>query len=132
MDAIHRARIAAKHLRYLLEPFAPAVSVGEATVDRLKTLQDGFGDVHDAHVFGAELREVLPDAERAASVGASLVPGLEALMASLQARGQQAYDRIAAGWLGAAADSFFTGVDALAEEIADLVDRDREVERNSC
>src|SRR6185437_7228777 len=71
----HRARVAAKHLRYLLEPFAPAVSGGETTVDRLKALQDGFGDVHDAHVFGTELRE------------------------------------------------------ALAEEIANLVDRDREVER---
>lgn len=129
VDAIHRARIAAKHLRYLLEPFAPAVPEGEATVDRLKALQDGFGDVHDAHVFGAELQEVLPDGERAARGGASLVPGLEALMGSLQARGQQAYDQIAAGWLGAAADPFFAGVDALAGEIADLVDRDREVER---
>jgi CHAD domain-containing protein/CYTH domain-containing protein len=127
VDAIHRARIAAKHLRYLLEPFAPAVPEGQATVDRLKAFQDGFGDVHDAHVFGVELREALPDAERAASVGASLVPGLEAVMASLQARGQQAYDQIAAGWLGDAAEPFFTGVDALAEEIADLVDR--EVER---
>jgi CHAD domain-containing protein/CYTH domain-containing protein len=129
VDAIHRARIAAKHLRYLLEPFTPAVPEGQAAVDRLKALQDGFGDAHDAHVFGAELMEALPDAERAASVGASLVPGLEALMASLQARGQQAYDRIAAGWLGAAGDPFFTGVDTLAEEITDLVDRDREVER---
>jgi CHAD domain-containing protein/CYTH domain-containing protein len=129
VDAIHRARIAAKHLRYLLEPFAPAVSEGEATVDRLKALQDGFGDVHDAHVFGAELRGALPDAERAASVGASLVPGLEALMAALQTRGQQAFGQIAPGWLGDAAEPFFTGVDALAEQIADLVDRDREVER---
>ena len=129
VDAIHRARIAAKHLRYLLEPFAPAVSEGQATVDRLKALQDGFGDVHDAHVFGDELKAALPDAERAASVGASLVPGLEALMASLLARGQHAYDQVAAGWLGEAAAPFFTGVDALAKEIAALVDRDREVER---
>jgi CHAD domain-containing protein/CYTH domain-containing protein len=129
VDAIHRARIAAKRLRYLIEPFAPAVSEGEATVDRLKALQDGFGDVHDAHVFGDELRAALPDAERAVSVGASLVPGLEALMASLQARGQHAYDQISAGWLREAAAPFFTRVDALAEEIADLVDRDREVER---
>ena len=50
----------------------------------------------------------------APAVGASLVPGLEALMASLQARGQHAYDQIAAGWLGGAADSFFSGVDVLA------------------
>ncbi len=131
VDAIHRARIAAKHLRYLLEPFAPAVSEGGTTVDRLKALQDGFGDVHDAHVFGAELREALPDAERAASVGASLVPGLEALMTSLQTRGQHAFDQVAAGWLGEAADPFFSGVDVLAGEIADLVDRGREIEQKS-
>jgi CHAD domain-containing protein/CYTH domain-containing protein len=129
VDAIHRARIAAKHLRYLLEPFASAVSEGEATVDRLKALQDGFGDVHDTHVFGAELRGALPDAERAASVGASLVPGLEALMAALQTRGQQAFGQIAPGWLGDAAEPFFRGVDTLAEQVADLVHRDREVER---
>lgn len=129
IDAIHRARISAKHLRYLLEPFAAAVPEGATTVERLKALQDGFGDVHDAHVFGAELREALPDAERAAAAGPSLVPGLEALMASLQTRGQQAFDQITAGWLGDAAEPFFTTVDALADDIAGLVDRDREVER---
>jgi CHAD domain-containing protein/CYTH domain-containing protein len=129
IDAIHRARISAKHLRYLIEPFAAAVPEGAATVERLKALQDGFGDVHDAHVFGAELRAALPDAERAAAAGASLVPGIEALMASLQARGQQAFDQVAAGWLGDAAEPFFTTVDALADDIAGLVDRDREVER---
>jgi len=128
-DAIHRARISAKHLRYLLEPFAAAVPEGAATVERLKALQDGFGDVHDAHVFGAELREAFPGAERAASVGARLVPGLEAVTASLQARGQQAFDKVAADWLGDAAEPFFTKVDTLAEEIAGLADRDREVER---
>jgi CHAD domain-containing protein/CYTH domain-containing protein len=129
IDAIHRARISAKHLRYLIEPFAAAVPEGAATVERLKALQDGFGDVHDAHVFGAELRAALPDAERAAAAGASLVPGIEALMASLQARGQQAFDQVAAGWLGDAAEPFFTTADALADDIAGLVDRDREVER---
>jgi CHAD domain-containing protein/CYTH domain-containing protein len=129
IDAIHRARISAKHLRYLIEPFAAAVPAGEATVERLKALQDGFGDVHDAHVFGAELREALPAAERAASAGPSLVPGLEALMGSLQERGQQAFDQVAAGWLGDTAEPFFTTVDALADDIAGLVDRDREVER---
>jgi CHAD domain-containing protein/CYTH domain-containing protein len=127
--AIHRARISAKHLRYLLEPFAAAVPDGEAAVERLKALQDGFGDVHDAHVFGAELRKALPEAERAASIGAGFLPGLEALMASLRARGQQAFDQTARDWLGDAAEPFFRKVDALADDIAGLVDRDQEVER---
>ena len=128
-DAIHRARISAKHLRYLLEPFAAAIPDGDWAVERLKTLQNGFGDVHDAHVFAAELREALPEAERAASAGAGFIPGLEALLALLQARGQQAFDRTARDWLGDAAEPFFRKVDALADDIAGLVDRDREVER---
>jgi CHAD domain-containing protein/CYTH domain-containing protein len=128
-DAIHRARISAKHLRYLIEPFAAAVPEGEAAVERLKALQDGFGDVHDAHVFEAELREALPDAERAASIGPGLIPGLEALMASLQARGQQAFDEASREWLGDAAEPFFRKLDALADAIAALIDRDKEVER---
>jgi CHAD domain-containing protein/CYTH domain-containing protein len=127
--AIHAARIAAKHLRYLLEPFAAAVPDGEAAVERLKALQDGFGDVHDAHVFTAELREALPETERAASIGPGFVPGLEALMASLQTRGQQAFGRTSSDWLGEAAEPFFRKVDALADDIAGLVDRDQEVER---
>src|SRR5918996_3887663 len=45
---IHRARIAAKRLRYLLEPFAGGIPGGDAVIDRLKTLQDDLGDVHDA------------------------------------------------------------------------------------
>src|SRR5262249_55708969 len=49
-EAIHRARIAAKHLRYLLEPFVEVVPAGKGVVERLKTLQDGFGDVHDSQV----------------------------------------------------------------------------------
>jgi CHAD domain-containing protein/CYTH domain-containing protein len=127
--AIHRARISAKHLRYLLEPFAAAVPDGEAAVERLKALQNGFGDVHDAHVFAAELRETLPKAERAASAGAGFTPGLEALMASLQTRGQQAFQQTSRDWLGDAAEPFFRKIDALADDIAGLVDRDEEVER---
>jgi CHAD domain-containing protein/CYTH domain-containing protein len=128
-EAIHRARIAAKHLRYLLEPFAAAVPDGAGAVERLKGLQDGFGDVHDAQVFEAELREALPDARGVMSPGPGLVPGLESLQANLEARGKQAYDRTAADWLGEAADPFFRTTAALADAIADLLHRDREVER---
>jgi CHAD domain-containing protein/CYTH domain-containing protein len=127
--AIHRARISAKHLRYLLEPFAGAVPGGEAAVERLKTLQDGFGDVHDAQVFDAELRNALPDAHRASWMGPRLVPGLEALSRALDGRGKRAYERIAPEWLGDGAASFYTLAAALADAIADLTNRDLEVER---
>ncbi|HTQ80527.1 MAG TPA: CHAD domain-containing protein [Thermoanaerobaculia bacterium] len=60
----HRARIRAKRLRYLLEPFRGEVP-GEAgreltkVVERLKELQDLLGELHDAHVLEGELREAL-------------------------------------------------------------------------
>lgn len=129
VEAIHRARISAKHLRYLLEPFAAALPDGETTVERLKSLQDGFGDVHDAHVFESELREAVPDAHRAAFTGLGFVPGLMTLSAALDARGKRAFEQTAPTWLGDGAAPFYQTTAALADAIADLADRDREVER---
>ena len=54
-DECHEARIAAKRLRYLLEPITRLVPGAEDAVERLKTLQDVLGDLHDAQVFGAEV-----------------------------------------------------------------------------
>ena len=121
-DAIHRARISAKHLRYLLEPFAPAIPDGAAVVGRLKALQDVFGDVHDAHVFADELGSI-------ASTGGGLIPGIRALVESLEARGRLAFQQAAREWLAGAAEPFFRQVDAMADAIAALAHRDREVER---
>ncbi len=39
-EAAHRARIAGKRLRYVLEPIVPHVVEGQATLSRLKQLQD--------------------------------------------------------------------------------------------
>jgi len=125
-EAIHRARIAAKHLRYLLEPFAALVPDGQTGVERLKSLQDGFGDVHDAQVFEAELREALPAARSVASVSPGFVPGLQTLLVALRARGRQAFERTAAEWLGEAADPFFRMVAVLADAVGELVHGDPE------
>ena len=59
---IHRARIAGKRLRYLLEPLAGALPGGKALVKELRALQDCMGAIHDHQVLGAEL---LRAAERA-------------------------------------------------------------------
>jgi CHAD domain-containing protein len=53
--AMHAARIAAKRLRYTLEPVANQVLDGTGLIARLKQLQDRFGALTDAH----ELDEVL-------------------------------------------------------------------------
>jgi CHAD domain-containing protein len=61
-DAIHGARIAAKRLRYLLESLAGEGAPAAALVDRLKTLQDLLGDLHDLQVLSEELGDAVADA----------------------------------------------------------------------
>jgi CHAD domain-containing protein len=117
---IHRARIGGKHLRYLIEPFAQSVPQGEAIVDRLKLLQNGFGDVHDAHVFLAELRALLPVADKVSSDSSNYLPGMETLMDMLEARGRQAFEEVARDWLHGAAEPFFQEVEDVATAISQL------------
>jgi CHAD domain-containing protein len=53
--AAHRARIAGKRLRYLLEPLDDDRDVA-VIVARLKTLQDRLGEFHDAQLLADRLR----------------------------------------------------------------------------
>jgi CHAD domain-containing protein len=55
--AMHAARIAAKRLRYTLEPVQDQVLGGAALITRLKQLQDRFGVLTDAHELDEVLRE---------------------------------------------------------------------------
>ncbi|HUQ80121.1 MAG TPA: CHAD domain-containing protein [Gemmatimonadaceae bacterium] len=57
-DQCHDARIAAKRLRYLLEPIGRLVPGADELVTQLKGLQDVLGDLHDAQVFGSEIEEL--------------------------------------------------------------------------
>jgi CHAD domain-containing protein len=66
--ALHLARIAAKRLRYALEPLAEgrlgpprAARMAGAAVAELASLQDELGLIHDAHLFRRWLRERKPD-----------------------------------------------------------------------
>jgi CHAD domain-containing protein len=118
---IHRARIAAKHLRYLLEPFAAAAG-GDAVIGRLKSLQNAFGDVHDTHLFVAELHQAL---DQAPIGGADVVPGIQSLMAELRSRGLQAFKPAAREWIQSGPGEFLSQVHELCDAIARLAPRDR-------
>jgi CHAD domain-containing protein len=108
----HRARIAAKRLRYLIEPVAKLAEGGEAIVDSLKSLQDLFGDLHDVQVFSSEI------ARAAKKSTDETEPGLTDLSERSAARGKALYQEIERGWLNGAAEPFFERVRVFAEDIA--------------
>lgn len=63
-DDVHRARIAAKRLRYLLEPLGEREGVAES-VRQLRSLQRQLGDARDAHRIATRLiREIGEHAAR--------------------------------------------------------------------
>jgi CHAD domain-containing protein len=55
-DQLHAARIAAKRVRYLLEPLEPGFADGAPLIERLKQLQDLFGALTDAHELEVALQ----------------------------------------------------------------------------
>ena len=78
---VHATRIAAKRLRYLLEPMAPAVAHAGTLVGRLKKLQDLLGALTDGHVLEAALANAGDGNAAAATV---LRAEAAALFATLQ------------------------------------------------
>lgn len=114
--AIHAARIAAKRLRYLIEPFEAAVPEAPGVLARLAAFQDTFGDLHDVQVFGGELDESLATLDPADPHRAALT----ALRQRLDARGRDAFAAARAQWLDGQGDGFFAAVAGVAGEITAL------------
>ena len=90
----HRARIAAKRLRYLLEALVGVVPAAAALVKRLKTLQDGLGELHDVLELESEVRVAATTRRRDQKIG------LLALARRLRARRTALYARLQVRWLG--------------------------------
>lgn len=134
-EAAHRARIAGKRLRYLLEPIVPHVAEGSATLERLKKLQDTLGDFHDAYVWqgvvASSVERVTRDEAAALLVAApasegekprrshrrSPRPGLVAIHAHVQERAASSFAEITRDWSGDALVPLFEGVEAIALEL---------------
>ena len=148
-EAAHRARIAGKRVRYLLEPIVPHVAGGAESLDRLKQLQDALGDFHDAHVWLASLRDAIEEAAaeegRELSKTARLTPpagavsrraanmdprpGLVAIAEQVRERARSTFETIRRDWGGGAAAPLF---DAIEQVVAALDTRARsgvEIER---
>jgi len=137
---LHRARIAAKNLRYVAEPVSDLIRDGGAMIETVKLLQDVLGDLHDVHVFAAELVPATEDAagSRARRVSEVVLaddkddsedervkrarardpgPGLLGIARLLHERGMQAYAKLESDWLNDAGAAFFERVSDIAAEL---------------
>ena len=150
-DAAHRARIAGKRLRYLLEPVVDHLPQGSEAIHRLKALQDVLGDLHDAHVWllslGSAFEEAARDEARhvAAFARADVAiepragavprpdpnPGLMATTARARERALASYQTFEASWGVAAADraAFDAIIDTAASELERRAGVGVEIER---
>ncbi len=137
---IHRARIAAKRLRYLVEPLRPLVPAAAVLLDSLKAFQETSGRLHDAHVLGGILgheaeiaaaararrrleRELAPAggeiaASQPAGVAAPTGRGLLALAMAVREEEERLFAALAARWLGRGGGAFVDAVEELARHLA--------------
>ena len=133
-EAAHRARIAGKRLRYLLEPIELHIPDGKITISRLKKLQDALGDFHDTHVWVGVVSDAVErsakDEARQLAEAARLTsdteelpvkrpasrtprPGLMAIAEHLHERARVTFEQVQNDWLGDRASALFGGVDAI-------------------
>lgn len=104
----HRVRIAAKRLRYLVEPVRAESDVAVSAVERCKRLQDVLGTLNDANVLGDLLRVYVEAATTANESGLLELTRLNA------ARAEASYRSFRVDWLEGA------GMRTLLDEAAEL------------
>lgn len=123
-ERAHRARIAAKRLRYLIEPFAGELGGAPELVKRLKRLQDALGDMHDADVLLARI-----SGNGDGDGDAAEEPGIATLREMLERERGERFAAVAEEWLQGRASGFFTAVREVAHGAMVRGEPDREIER---
>ncbi|HET9706747.1 MAG TPA: CHAD domain-containing protein [Gemmatimonadales bacterium] len=117
-EAAHRARIAAKRLRYVVEPGRSTLAGGDELISRLKAIQDLLGELHDLQELekvvraaigtaAAERAEQLLDATLAEASPAGPAPrrrgrqsGLVVIAQRIRAREADLFSTLRKDWLG--------------------------------
>jgi CHAD domain-containing protein/CYTH domain-containing protein len=105
-DEAHRARIAGKRLRYLLEPVEQADPDVKRLVDDLKALQDDVGAMRDANLFRSQISSLL-DPESSSIMDPELRDGLAIIAGRLHTDESRAYHRMRSRWSPRANKAFF-------------------------
>jgi CHAD domain-containing protein/CYTH domain-containing protein len=122
-DEVHRLRIIAKRLRYLLEPLREHIRGASEFVKQAKKLQDVLGDLTDAYVLGEEISLTLGTRllEEPESEEHDPRPGLMAIARKNQERRDASYTAFMQEWLG----EVETGAgrfETLLQQARDIVD----------
>lgn len=145
---LHRARLAAKRLRYLLQPLSDAIEDENHVIPRLKPMQDALGELHDTHllietiadglsvVFGergeqivSAVRTVGSGTDRFMDTSAPAVErGLLVLAARLHERAVRAFAEVRDSWLGARAEVLVAEIWAVADQLDAVAVRGSDIE----
>jgi CHAD domain-containing protein len=133
----HRARLASKHLRYVLEPVRSLVAGGGSAVNKLKNLQDLLGNLRDLQNLELMVRSILKRtavawSERLADLSASKeatqttarkVPELDecralaAVIQKVRRRERRLFVSLEQQWLGGAQPPFFDRIDRITLQL---------------
>ena len=131
-ELLHRARIEAKRLRYILEPLQHVLKEVRPLIKKMKSLQDCLGELQDTRVMTEDISKALESSaldearklRDLALAEAELPdayppqnPGLLSLLKVQRTRRDRAFSDLAVAWTGHAADSYFALVARLVERL---------------
>jgi CHAD domain-containing protein len=119
--AAHQARIAGKHLRYLMEPLVAQVASAEHLVGRLKSLQDLLGELHDVVLLDERIATAIRRSDRGhkgARPREQDRPGLVALAREARSRHAELFATLRGAWLDGRGGDFFRQLDQTVERLA--------------
>jgi CHAD domain-containing protein len=131
-ELLHRARIEAKRLRYLLEPLQNELEDARPLIKRMKSLQDCLGELQDTRVMTEEISSALEssaldEARKLRDLALAegdlpeayppQNPGLLALLKAQRTRRDRAFTNLTVAWTGNAAHSYFALVERFVEQL---------------
>ncbi len=131
-DLLHRARIEAKRLRYILEPLQNELKDARPLIRRMKSLQDCLGELQDTRVMTEEISSALEssaldEARKLRDLALAegelpeayppQNPGLLALLKAQRTRRDRAFTDLAVAWTGNAAHAYFALAERFVEQL---------------
>jgi CHAD domain-containing protein len=121
IEEVHQARIAAKRLRYLLEPLVRRVAGTKRLTAQLKGLQDALGQLHDLHVLAEEIASALEAlSRRPTELPHRTEPGLRELEQLAKEQEAAAFAGFQAHWGDQRGARFFERADEFGRRLTSI------------